>query len=69
MDCFHCDTERTDWALDKLGELLDAGVPPDWIIGKMTEVIAIAFQVDLNADTESSVELEDQTPVASGDPA
>lgn len=41
MDCFYCDEAQVDWALDRLGDLLDAGVPPGWIIEKMTEVISL----------------------------
>lgn len=39
-DCFYCDDERVDWALDRLGDLLDNGVPPDWIQARMQDVIA-----------------------------
>lgn len=59
MTCFYCDDEQVDWALDRLGDLLDAGVPPGWIIEKMTEVISLLHHPDLSselAETDYSTE-------------
>jgi hypothetical protein len=40
-ECFSCDPAKQDWALDRLGDLLDAEVPPSWIIEKMIQVISL----------------------------
>ena len=64
-ECFYCDAERVDWALDRLGDLLDAGVPPEWILGKMTEVISLLHHPDLSsvpAETDCSTESPASTP-------
>ncbi len=63
--CFYCDDERTEWAIDRLGDLLDAGVPPEWIMGKMLEVIFLLHHPDLTddpAETGYSVESPASTP-------
>ncbi len=63
--CFYCDDEATQWAIDRLGDLLDAGVPPDWILGKMTEVISLLHHPDLSsapAETDYSTESPASTP-------
>ena len=52
-DCFYCDHAQVEWALDRLGDLLDAGVPPGWIIEKMTEVISLLHHPGLEADASS----------------
>lgn len=38
--CFFCDGARVDRALDQLGDMLDEGVPPEWIQSRMLDVIA-----------------------------
>lgn len=45
-ECFSCDGEKQDWALDRLGDLLDAEVPPSWIIEKMIQVISLPLHLD-----------------------
>lgn len=40
-DCFYCSDEQQGFAIDALGEMLDGGVPPSWIIEKMLEVISL----------------------------
>jgi hypothetical protein len=65
--CFYCDHERVEWALDRLGDLLDAEVPPEWILGKMTEVISLLHHPvdDLSsapAETDYSTESPASTP-------
>ena len=65
--CFHCDDQKTEWAIDRLGDLLDAGVPPEWIMGKMLEVISLLHHPDLTddpAETDYSTESPALTPEA-----
>lgn len=45
-ECFGCDDEKQEWALDRLGDLLDAEVPPSWIIEKMIQVISLPLHLD-----------------------
>jgi len=45
-ECFSCDSEKQEWALDRLGDLLDAEVPPSWIIEKMIQVISLPLHLD-----------------------
>lgn len=45
-ECFGCDDAKQDWALDRLGDLLDAEVPPSWIIEKMIQVISLPLHLD-----------------------
>ena len=63
--CFYCDDERREWAIDRLGDLLDADVPPEWILGKMTEVISLLHHPDLSsvpAETDYLTESPASTP-------
>ena len=45
-ECFSCDEPMQEWALDRLGDLLDAEVPPAWIIVKMIQVISLPLHLD-----------------------
>lgn len=45
-ECFSCDVPAQEWALDRLGDLLDAEVPPSWIIEKMIQVISLPLHLD-----------------------
>ena len=53
MSCFSCDDELQEWALDRLGDLLDAEVPPSWIIEKMIQVTVLPLHADPSEVEES----------------
>jgi hypothetical protein len=58
-ECFSCDPAKQDWALDRLGDLLDAEVPPSWIIEKMIQVISLPLHLDPSEIEQSDLpELE-----------